>query len=158
VSIRTLVLRSSLSLVALTFVATAEAQERCVTRQPPDCSRIECRGGEIERGRSPTTPTRPTTRPCSPPAEAVVCCIPASSSPKAGTVKAPSADCVWRGTAPFCSGSCKSKEVRVGPSARTSPSQRVKSATEQAHARGLTTSGFGRTCLSGTKFLCCPRP
>jgi hypothetical protein len=56
--------------------------------------------------------------------------------------------CVWRGTPPFCEGSCGSLEENKG------------SAPDQDHAYfNHGTKGwanlFGKSCVSGSKVLCC---
>jgi hypothetical protein len=49
------------------------------------------------------------------------------------------AGCVWRGTAPFCNGQCKYGEI-----------------TRDRLAIGIDSlPGFGETCISGDKVLCC---
>ncbi len=58
------------------------------------------------------------------------------------TTVAPNRDCMWRGTAPFCKGECEPGEVRWA----------TASSPEGAKPDEL---GFGATCASGRKFLCC---
>jgi hypothetical protein len=48
--------------------------------------------------------------------------------------------CRWDGTAPFCSGSCRSGERQI-----------------RRDSHGLTTHGRGNKCLTGSKALCCRR-
>ena len=55
-----------------------------------------------------------------------------------GLTTAASAGCVWRGTAPFCSGSCKAGE-----------NQKLRTTT------GVEYSGSGALCVTGSKALCC---
>ena len=56
-------------------------------------------------------------------------------------------NCEWRGTPPFCEGSCGSLEVNKG------------SAPDYAHAlHGALrkyADSFGKACMSGSKVLCC---
>jgi hypothetical protein len=119
--------------------------EVCVNRAPLRCERVTCRAGEREVSRDPLglLPGDPRVRECLPfSLELVRCC------------RRPP-DCAWRGTAPLCAGECERGETRLGPSARSSGSRRQRSANAQAAARGLTVSGFGGSCLTGTKVLCC---
>jgi hypothetical protein len=53
------------------------------------------------------------------------------------------AGCVWRGTAPICSGRCNANEIQVD----VSGSGRVRAGEPR----------FGETCFSGSKALCCTR-
>ena len=59
-----------------------------------------------------------------------------------------STKCVWRGTAPFCEGSCGSGERYKG-SARDG-----QSASFNAGTKGWSNL-FGKSCVSGSKALCC---
>jgi hypothetical protein len=56
--------------------------------------------------------------------------------------------CVWRGTPPFCEGSCGAFEENRG-SARD-----IGSADRNPSAKGWSNL-FGKSCVSGSKALCC---
>ena len=55
--------------------------------------------------------------------------------------------CTWRGTAPFCDGSCEAGEEYRGAS--SSPSG------EDWSGGGRIPGGFGKSCASGSKYYCC---
>jgi hypothetical protein len=55
--------------------------------------------------------------------------------------------CTWRGTAPFCDGSCEAGEEYRGAS--SSPSGADWS------GGGRIPGGFGKSCASGSKYYCC---
>jgi hypothetical protein len=58
--------------------------------------------------------------------------------------------CVWRGTAPACDGSCEAGEEYRGAGT---------SSTNQPTVSGGLVGGFGSSCWSGSKVLCCrPAP
>jgi hypothetical protein len=152
---RRTVLAFCLAAAALTVSPSAWSQScDCVSRTRTRCGELlSCRAGETEVARNPFAgPFDPRIRACPdfnarfPREEILRCCRPCVPR------------CVWRGTSPFCAGSCNRGETRIGPSARSSGSGRQRSATERARSEGFTVSGFGRSCLTGTKVLCCRRP
>ena len=51
--------------------------------------------------------------------------------------------CVWRGTAPFCDGSCEPGEVQE------------EHTYDQNHVLDQSHTGFGKSCSSGNKVYCC---
>jgi hypothetical protein len=64
-----------------------------------------------------------------------VWCCPPDVGKRAGSPPPPAnAGCVWRGTAPFCEGECMPGEDRSG----------------------VSKTGDGERCVSGSKVLCCP--
>jgi hypothetical protein len=82
-----------------------------------------------------------------------VCKCPAGTIPfpdsSSHCVKGNRTVCVWRGTAPFCDGSCLAGEEYRG-GGRTSTEQNAG-----PEYRG----GFGSSCATGSKVLCChPAP
>jgi hypothetical protein len=156
---RRTVLAFCLAAAALTVSPPAWSQSGaascdCVFRTRTRCGELlACRAGETEVARDPFAgPFDPRIRACPdfnarfPREEILRCCRPCVPR------------CVWRGTAPFCAGSCNRGETRIGPSAQSSGSGRHRSATERARSEGFTVSGFGRSCFSGTKVQCCRRP
>ncbi len=56
--------------------------------------------------------------------------------------------CVWRGTPPFCEGSCGSSEDYIGY-ARDQQGASFNVATKKWEQK------FGKSCVSGSKALCC---
>ena len=57
-------------------------------------------------------------------------------------------ECVWRGTAPACDGSCGSVEEYKGSARDQAGADRNRTARQYAR-------NFGASCLSGSKALCC---
>lgn len=137
----------------MSFSAPVQAQVMtCITRLPSNCSGFaSCVGDEIESGRvTVTTLGRNSLAPCNPPAEGVVCCTPVPVPERP--------DCVWRGTAPFCKGSClRESQRQVGPRTKKGNSRNHETANNLAINEGFTVSKFGKRCWKGTKVLCCPR-
>jgi hypothetical protein len=55
--------------------------------------------------------------------------------------------CQWRGTAPFCNGGCPSGWTQEGRASTAETARRVD--PSDIHPE------FGKSCLGGTKALCC---